>query len=61
MTKYCSELKDVSGTTGGGWVATGKQHRDGSISVPVGAMVFVPVQSTVLRSASTNQLVIHPE
>ena len=53
MTKYCGEIKDVGAVTGGGYVATGTEHRDGSFSVPVGAMVKIATEISRLEIGNT--------
>ena len=53
MTRYCGEITDVGSISGGGYIATGTEHRDGSFSVPVGAMVRIATEISRLEIGAT--------
>ncbi len=53
MPTYCGEITDVGAITGGGYVATGTEHPDGTVSVPVGAMVRIATEISRLEIGGT--------
>ena len=56
MTKYCGEVKEVSGTSGGGYVAVGRSQASDnyqSISVPIGGVVSVATELPLLTIGNT--------
>lgn len=53
MTKYCGEIKQVGGTTGGGFVAVGNEDRFSNVSVPIGGLVRVATEIPVLQIGDT--------
>lgn len=53
MSRYCGEIKQVAGTTGGGFVAMGREDRFGNVSVPIGGLVRVATEIPVLQIGDT--------
>lgn len=53
MSRYCGEIKQVEGTTGGGFVAVGSEDRFGNFRVPVGGLVRVATEIPVLQIGDT--------
>lgn len=53
MTRYCGEIRQVSGTTGGGFVAVANEDRFGNASVPVGGLVRVATEIPLLQIGDT--------
>ena len=49
MTRYCGEIRQVDGTTGGGFVAMGSEDRHGNFRVPVGGLIRVATEIPVLQ------------
>ena len=54
MTKYCGETRNVSGTIGGGYMATGQLEpndpRSETMSVALGSVVSIATELSVLQS-----------
>ena len=53
MTRYCGEIRQVAGATGGGFVAVGNEDRFGNVTVPVGALVRVATEIPLLQIGDT--------
>lgn len=53
MTRYCGDIRQISGTTGGGFVAMGTEDRHGNFKVPVGALMRVATEIPVLQIGDT--------
>ncbi len=53
MTRYCGEIRQVAGTTGGGFVAMANEDRFGNLSVPIGGLVRVATEIPVLQIGDT--------
>ncbi len=53
MTVYCGEIKHVGATTGGGYVAMGREDRHGNVSVPIGGLVRVATVIPLLQIGDT--------
>lgn len=49
MAKHCGEIKSVSGTTGGGFVAVGNEDSRGNVTVPIGGLVRVATQIPLIE------------
>lgn len=53
MARYCGEIRQVTGTTGGGFVAVGNEDRFGNVSVPVGGLIRVATEIPLLQAGDT--------
>ena len=53
MTRYCGQIRQVAGSTGGGFVAVGNEDREGNFTVPVGGLVRVATVIPVLQIGDT--------
>ncbi len=53
MTQYCGEIRQVSDSTGGGFVAMGSEDRQGNFTVPVGGLVRVATVIPLLQIGDT--------